>query len=70
MTHPPTHVQLCCIIVIRMCLTDFGGLRSGERASASEARLHGVYLGWRILRLHDTQPPSRLSTVMKGMMHT
>ena len=69
MTYPPTHVQLCCMIMIRICLTEPLGILSQVSLEARVKHVRTVvYLGGRIPRLHDAQPPSCISTLMKVVM--
>jgi hypothetical protein len=69
MTYPPTPVQLCCMIMIRICLTELLGILGQVSLEARVKHVRTVgSLGWRIPRLHDARPPSRLSTLMKVVM--
>ena len=69
MTYPPTHMQLCCMIMIRICLTELLGILSQVSLEARVKHVRTVgYLGWRILRLHAAQPLSHISTLMKVVM--
>jgi hypothetical protein len=50
MTYPPTHVQLCCMIMIRICLTEPLGILSQVSLEARVKHVRTVvYLGGRSL---------------------
>jgi hypothetical protein len=69
MTYPPTHTPLCCMMMIRICLTELLEILGQVSLEARVKHVRTVgSLGWIIPHLHAAQPLSRIATLMKVVM--